>query len=180
MVEWPDNGEGVVRLIQYPDLQREVRGIVNIVEELWRGDAPGDIIILAQRKKNGTYIYEELVRREIPAKSYYKEAELEDEETQERFGYLKLAAERDDRVALRWLLGRNSTSWLRGGYARVRAHSARTGLSPWQVLEGLRDEDIALPILAPSWLGSKKFANAPRSYRISMKRVSLRSSTNLP
>jgi DNA helicase II / ATP-dependent DNA helicase PcrA len=150
LLEWPENGEGTVRLIQYPDLQREVTGIVNIVEGLMGEEThPGDIIILAQRKKIGTYIYEELVRRGIPAKSYYQEAELEDEETQERFAYLKLAAERDDRVALRWLLGRHSTSWLRGGYARVRAHSAHSGLSPWQVLEGLRDGDIALPHTGP-------------------------------
>jgi superfamily I DNA/RNA helicase len=150
LIEWPDNGEGIVRLIQYPDLQREVRGIVNIVEELMgQGTHPGDIIILAQRKKIGTYIYEELVEREIPAKSYYQEAELENEETQERFAYLKLAAERDDRVALRWLLGRHSTSWLRGGYGRVRTHSAHTGISPWQVLEALRDEEIALPHTRP-------------------------------
>jgi superfamily I DNA/RNA helicase len=150
LVEWEPNGEGVVRLIQYPDLQREVRGIADIVEGLMgEGTHPGDIIVLAQRKKIGTYIYEELVEREVPAKSYYQEAELEDEETQERFAYLKLAANRDDRVALRWLLGRNSTSWLRGGYARVRAHSAHTGLSPWQVLEAVRDNDIELPRTGP-------------------------------
>jgi superfamily I DNA/RNA helicase len=150
LVECPANGEGIVRLIQYPDLQHEVRGIADIVEELMGEEThPGDIIILAQRKKIGTYIYEELVKRAIPAKSYYQEAELEDEETQERFAYLKLAADRDDRVALRWLLGRESSSWLRGGYQRVREHSVNTGLSPWQVLEGLRDGDIQLPHTGP-------------------------------
>ncbi|MGZ2412091.1 ATP-dependent DNA helicase UvrD/PcrA [Sphingomonas sp. F9_3S_D5_B_2] len=150
LVEWPPNGDGIVRVIQYADLQREVRGIVDIVEGLMGEEThPGDIIILAQRKKIGTYIYEELVNRGIPAKSYYQEAELEDEETQERFAFLKLAAERDDRVALRWLLGKGSASWLRGGYARVRANSAQTGLSPWQILEALRDEDIALPHTGP-------------------------------
>lgn len=146
LIEWGENGEGEVRLIQYPDLDREVKGIASIVEGLMgAGTHPGDIIILAQRKKIGTYIYEELLERGIPAKSYYKEAELDDEETQERFAYLKLAADRDDRVALRWLLGRSSGSWLRGGYARVRAHSAHTGLSPWQVLEAIRDHDIVIP-----------------------------------
>lgn len=150
LVECPANGEGVVRLIQYADLQREVRGIVDIVEGLMGEEThPGDIIILAQRKKIGTYIYEELVSRGIPAKSYYQEAELEDEDTQERFAYLKLAADRDDRVALRWLLGRHSTSWLSGGYRRVRDHSTNTGLSPWQVLQGLEAGDIELPHTGP-------------------------------
>lgn len=150
LVEYEENGDGIVRLIQYSDLENEVRGIADIVEELMgAGTHPGDIIILAQRKKIGTYIYEELVSRELPAKSYYQEAELEDEKTQERFAYLKLTAESDDRVALRWLLGRNSNSWLKGGYARVRTHSAHAGLSPWQVLERIRDESISLPYTAP-------------------------------
>lgn len=35
------------------------------------------------------------------------------------------------------------------GYARVRAHAAETGLSPWQVLEALRDGDIHLPHTGP-------------------------------
>jgi len=146
LVEYAPNGNGIVRLIQYPDLQHEVSGIVDIIEEqMGEGSHPGNIIVLAQRKKIGTYIYEELLNRGIPAKSYYQEAELEDEETQERFAYLKLAADSDDRVALRWLLGRDSASWLRGGYARVRAYSAHTGLSPWQILEALRDGDLELP-----------------------------------
>jgi DNA helicase II / ATP-dependent DNA helicase PcrA len=150
LVEWDQNGEGEVRIVQFQDLEREVRGVANITENLMgEGTHPGDIIILAQRKKIGTYIYEELISRGIPSRSYYQEAELQNEETQERFAYLKLAADRDDRVALRWLLGRHSTSWLRGGYARVRAHSAETGLSPWQVLEALRDGDIHLPHSGP-------------------------------
>lgn len=150
LIELESNGEGVVRIIQYHNLQHEVEGVVDIVEELMgEGTHPGDIIVLAQRKKIGTYIYEGLIERGFPSKSYYQEAELENEETQERFAYLKLAASGDDRVALRWLLGRYSTSWLRGGYARVRSHSAQTGLSPWRVLEALRDEDISLPHTGP-------------------------------
>lgn len=148
--EFEDNGEGEVRLIQYQTLTDEVSGIADIVEDLLSQDIhPGDIIILAQRKKIGTYIYEELVRRNVSAKSYYQEAELDDEETQVRFAFLKLSADSDDRVALRWLLGRNSSGWLKGGYRRVRERSADTGLSPWQVLEGLQNGDLSLPHTAP-------------------------------
>lgn len=146
LVEFEENGDGEVRLIQFPDLDREVRGIADIVESLLGdGTHPGDIIVLAQRKIIGTYIYEELKGRDLPAKSYYQEAELDDEETQERFAYLKLAANDDDRVALRWLLGRNSNTWLRGGYKHVRNYSAETGISPWSTLVGLQDGEINLP-----------------------------------
>lgn len=148
--EFAENGDGVVRLIQYVDLEREVQGIANIVEDLMgSGTHPGDIIILAQREVIGTYIYEELVSREVPVKSYYQESELDDAETQERFALLKLAANSDDRVALRWLLGRYSKSWYRGGYARVKEHAVRTGLSPWQILQALSDGDLKLSRTGP-------------------------------
>jgi DNA helicase-2/ATP-dependent DNA helicase PcrA len=113
------------------------------------GMHPGDIIILAQREIIGTYIYEELISRKVPTKSYYQDAELDDVETQERFAFLKLAASKEDRVALRWLLGRHSTSWLSGGYARVRAYSAEKGLSPWDVLQALHQKTILIPHTAP-------------------------------
>lgn len=146
LVEYEANGEGSVRIIQYAELDREVQGISDIVEHLMgEGTHPGDIIILAQRRKIGSYIYEELLNRGIPAKSYYQEAELEDEETQKRFAFLKLSADRDDRVAFRWLLGMDSSSWLKGGYSRVRAHSVATGLSPWQVLDALQSQELCIP-----------------------------------
>lgn len=150
LIEYAPNGDGAVRLIQYQHLENEVSGIADIIEELMgEGTHPGDIIVLAQRKKIGTYIYEELVSRDVPTKSYYQEAELDDVDTQERFAYLKLAASNEDRVALRWLLGRNSGSWLSGGYARVRAHAEQSGLSPWDVLKALRDHDISIPHTTP-------------------------------
>jgi len=150
LVEYESNGDGAVRLIQYQNLAAEVGGIASIVEELMgEGTHPGDIIVLAQRKIIGTYIYEELLSRGVPTKSYYQDAELDDVDTQERFAFLKLAASKEDRVALRWLLGRHSTFWLSGGYARVRAHSAETGLSPWDVLQALHEKVIVIPHTAP-------------------------------
>lgn len=150
LAEFPANGEGEVRIVQYLDLEREVQGIAGIVEQLLGEDThPGEIIILAQRKKIGTYIYEELVNRGIPVKSYYQEAELGNEITQENFAYLKLASNHDDRVALRWLVGRNSSSWLRGGYAHVRSYSEQNGLSPWQILTALSDGDIHMAHTGP-------------------------------
>lgn len=146
LAEFADNGEGEVRIIQYKHLDDEVQGICNIVEELMgAGTHPGEIIILAQRRKIGTYIYEELLNRNILAKSYYQEAELDDEDTQERFALLKLASDNDDRVALRWLIGKGSAEWYKGGYRRIREHCEANGLEPWTVLQSLSDKDISLP-----------------------------------
>lgn len=148
--EWADNGQGDVQIIQYPDLDREIQGIGDLVERLMgAGTHPGNIIVLCQRKKVGTLIYEHLKGRELPTKSYYAEAEIDYEETQRRFAQLKLAADPDDRVALRWLLGRNSANNLTGGYRRIRATAEQSNLTPWQVLEALADGEITLPFTNP-------------------------------
>jgi DNA helicase-2/ATP-dependent DNA helicase PcrA len=77
--------------------------------------------------------------------SYYAESELDAEDTQRRFAYLKLFVNTDDRVALRWLLGQGSSSWLSGGYARLRSHCQETGEAPWQSLSRLHSGTLRIP-----------------------------------
>jgi superfamily I DNA/RNA helicase len=116
------------------------------VSELIQGGIPpGDILILAQRSVIGTPIYEALVGRGIPTKSYYAEAELDDQFAQQQFARLKLYVDPEDRVALRWLLGLHSGTWLCRGYARLRRHAEEQGASPWRVLEDLEQGVVNIP-----------------------------------
>jgi DNA helicase II / ATP-dependent DNA helicase PcrA len=141
-----ENGPGEVLIIQYPTLEDEVRGIINkIIEIIEAGIDPGDILILAQRGVIGTPIYEELLANNIPTRSYYAEVELDAEEAQVRYAFLKLFVHRDDRVALRWLLGRGNNSWFARSYARIRLHCEQTGLALWEVLEQLTDGRLRIP-----------------------------------
>lgn len=146
LVPMASNGAGVVRIIQYANLHQEIAGVVNIVVNLIEaGTRPGDILILAQRGVIGTPIFESLVGRRIPARSYYAEAELSDEDAQRRFALLKLFVDREDRIALRWLLGLGSNNWLAGNYRRVREHCESSGASPWQCLESLEANTVRIP-----------------------------------
>lgn len=144
--EIAENGAGVVRIIRYQDIENETEGVADIIQSLVEEDDfdPGEILVLAQRKVIGTPIYEALVERGIAAKSYYAEAELDTEFVQERYAFLKLLSDTDDRVALRWLVGLHGNHWNRAGYRRVRAECEQTGLSPWAVLEALVDGEIHL------------------------------------
>ena len=138
LVPIPGNGEGDVRIIQYENLDDEVSGITNIVIDLiGQGMAPGDILVLAQRKEIGTPIYESLIASDIPARSYYSEAELHSHDAQWGFALLKLFADREDRVALRWLVGLSGSNWNAAGYKRIRQHCEESGASPWVVLSAL-------------------------------------------
>jgi DNA helicase II / ATP-dependent DNA helicase PcrA len=138
LVARAENGEGDVRIIQYASLDREVVGISALVRQLIaQGHGPGDILILAQRGVIGTPIYEALRTQDVPARSYYAESELDADTTQVRFAFLKLFGDRSDRVALRWLLGCDSSSWRAGSYRRLREHCEDLGTEPWDALEAL-------------------------------------------
>lgn len=142
----PANGEGVVRIIQYSTLDREVNGILQeVFGMIERGVQPGDILILAQRGAIGTPIYEGLKGYNIPVRSYYAEVELDAEDAQRRFALLKLFVSRDDRVALRWLLGLGSSNWLAPSYARVRDYCEQNGAAVWETLERIAGGEISLP-----------------------------------
>jgi DNA helicase-2/ATP-dependent DNA helicase PcrA len=141
-----ENGDGDVRILQYGNLRSEVIGIADIIGNLIEnGYSPGEILVLAQRGVIGTPIYNELVERSIPVRSYYTEAELDLEETQRRFSILKLFINNDDRVALRWLLGLNGNRWNSAGYERVRQYCEENGLTPWQCMSQLEANTIQLP-----------------------------------
>jgi superfamily I DNA/RNA helicase len=137
------NGDGIVRVIRYMTVAQEAQGIANIIQDLVDdGVLPGDILVLAQRDAIGTPIYEALTELGVPTKSYYAEAELETEFAQERYAYLRLLSDTDDRVALRWLVGLYGHNWNEAGYRRVRQECEANGLSPWAVLTALADGEL--------------------------------------
>ena len=103
-------GEGDLGIYQFANVAGEARRIARFVERLIneQGYAPGEILILAQRRAIGNPIHDALRARGLPSKSYYQETELDSAAAQERFAILKLTVDREDRVALRWLIGLGS------------------------------------------------------------------------
>jgi DNA helicase-2/ATP-dependent DNA helicase PcrA len=143
----PGNGPGDVRILQYNTLADEVAGITTIVRGMVDDDSvpPGDILILAQRGAIGTPIYDALSGYNVPVRSYYSESELDAPATQRRFALLKLFVDREDKVALRWLVGQSGSNWNAAGYRRVRSYCEANGVTPWQVLEQLSDGSVIIP-----------------------------------
>ena len=146
LVARPENGAGDVRIIQYNELGQEVAGVADLIGEMIvNGTPPGDILVLAQRGAIGTPIYEALIERDTPVRSYYAEAELDAIDAQQKFALLKLFVDRQDRVALRWLVGLNYNNWNAAGYRRIREHCEQSGATPWEALEQLANGIIQLP-----------------------------------
>lgn len=139
-------GPGAVSIRQYPNLNREVAGVAATIQQMIAlGTPAGDILVLAQSRAVGTPIYEALLAGGVPARSEYTESELERVAARYSFALLKLFANQDDRVALRWLVGRNGNKFHAAGYKRVRDHCDATGLSPWQALSQLSAGTLSLP-----------------------------------
>jgi superfamily I DNA/RNA helicase len=150
LVAIPAKGVGDVSILQFPDLDREVLGVVTRIQQLIASGVPaGDILVLAQSRAVGTPIYEALLASGVPARSEYTESELERESAQWSFALLKLHANQEDRVALRWLVGKSSNNFHAAGYRRVRDHCEATGLSPWQVFTQLNARTLRIPHTGP-------------------------------
>ncbi len=150
LVPREENGDGDIRIVQFKSLSDEIEGVVDAVEELVdTGNRPGDILILAQRGAIGTPVYELLIERGIRVTSYYAESELNSEEAQRKLSLLKLLVDRDDRVALRWLLGLGSKNWRSPSYLRIRAYCNAEGISPWEALTRLSDGALKIPHTKP-------------------------------
>ncbi len=133
-----ENGEGIFEIYQYATKDAEVQGVVDRVKELIdNGEEAGNILVLAQRRIYATPIYEALIAKGISAKSYFENAEIDDDDAKRRFALLKLFVDRSDRVALRWLVGQQSASWNAAGYSRIREHCETNDMSPWEVMEQL-------------------------------------------
>lgn len=146
LVSLAAKGPGAVSILQYPNFNQEIAGIVATVQHMVTAGTPaGDILVLAQSRAVGTPIYEALLAGGVPARSEHTESELEREAAQYSFALLKLFANQDDRVALRWLVGRNGNNFHAAGYRRVRNHCETTGLSPWQVLNQLSAGTLSIP-----------------------------------
>jgi len=140
------NGVGDVRIIQYDTLNAEIAGVVQLVSEyIANGVPPGDILVLAQSKAVGTPIFEAIAGDGVAVQSEYTESELNSMDAQRAFALLKLLDNRDDRVALRWLIGVDGNNWNAAGYRRIRESCETTDDAPWAVLERLRDGILTLP-----------------------------------
>lgn len=139
------NGTGEVRIVQYHSIEQEVAGVTELVSQMVNnGTPPGDILVLTQSRAFGTPIYEALVTRGVPTKSYYAESELNHYDAQRAFALLKLFVNREDRVALRWLVGVNGNNWHSAGYRRVRNHCDTNGISPWEAMTQLASGALSL------------------------------------
>jgi superfamily I DNA/RNA helicase len=139
-------GKGEVQIVQLNNSIDEANWIAKKIKALLAdGAQPADIIVLVQRKRAARVILNALNQIEVPAKSYYEESQLESDDAQVQFALFKLFLHKDDRVALRYLLGYGSQNFRATAYAKLRAHCENTGDSLYGALEQMSTGILKLP-----------------------------------
>lgn len=143
-------GKGEVNIVQLANSEVEAAWIATRVKELLaKGVEPNEIIVLVQRKKGAPILVNALKAENVPAKSYYEESQLETDEAQMRFAAFKMLLNKDDRVALRYLLGVGSPNFRATPYAKMRAHCEQTGDAPFAALEKMAAGTLKLKHTKP-------------------------------
>ena len=143
----PERRKGKVFIVQWEEMAQETEGLAAYVRELveQRGVRPKDVMVLCPRRVIGYGIRDLLKGWDIPTHSFFREEALDSTSAQEAFCLLTLLADEDDRTALRWWLGRHSSTGLRGGYGRLREYCEATNKSPRGALEELRKGRREIP-----------------------------------
>jgi DNA helicase-2/ATP-dependent DNA helicase PcrA len=141
-----ENGHGLAEILQYDALTNEAIGIAEYIKDLIENKAykPGEILVLAQRRSIGNPIYEALVGRSIPSKSFYQEGILDNISAQERLAILKLLVDPHDRIALRWVLGFGSADFRKGAYGRLKTYCDHHDAEPFETMTQLESGSISI------------------------------------
>jgi DNA helicase II / ATP-dependent DNA helicase PcrA len=140
------NGEGVVSILQFQTSESEADGIVaDIVRRIEAGTRPEDILVLTTRKVLGMKIADRLREAAVAHREYLRESVLQSDEVTERLCLLLLVADRDNRPALRWLIGRGHATFRAPQYQRLRELCEDEDAAPWDVLCSIADDERPLP-----------------------------------
>ena len=132
------NQDGIVKIVQWKSLADEISGICSVVDQEIKKNniRPEDVLILAPVRKIGYQVRDELVKKGINAKSYFRETAIGTDELKHNFSLLSLAANREDRVSLRYLLGERNATFCAAGYKHLLQFAQEHEVSIEEALDG--------------------------------------------
>jgi len=144
LTEKSENIDGEIHVIQWNGLKKEAKGIGIIVKHFVEreGIPPGEVLILAQRQQIAKNIEEEIKKNDIDVINYYNDDILNNDISKERYVILNLLAYTNDRVALRWWLGKGNNNWNASPYSKLRSHCETTHDTLLEALEKLKNGAI--------------------------------------
>lgn len=143
----PSTPAGEIHMTQWQNPSEESQGLASYIKHLLtnRGYRPRDVLVITPRWLLADQIQAACDKKDISVYNFYQEKALKEKLAQRALALLTLLANREDRVALRWWLGRDSQTGLSGSYEKLREHCEKTGESPRQALETAVQGKLRLP-----------------------------------
>jgi DNA helicase II / ATP-dependent DNA helicase PcrA len=135
----------IIHLLQWQTLTEEAEGIASYIHHLTTKETykPGDILVLSPRRLIANEIKSQLAKRDskIPIHSFYNDKLLEPPEVQEAISKLQLLNNLQDRVSLRFWLGKGSDTWQSREYENLRKLCEKSGKTPVDTLMEIRNDN---------------------------------------
>ena len=152
--------EGDVAIVQWPELDDEVEGVVAAIVSDVQNERrqPGDILVLTGRHKIGEAIRQALTSLDVPAHSFFTEEAVRTPDAQRALALLWLAVE-DDPVSLRVILGYADQNARAPSYQKLMEYCRANGITEREALEAVR-AGSKLPVNARAFLGQYNTALA--------------------
>ena len=140
------NGKGMIHVWQFWMSKHEADQVVREIECLVDSQSvsPAEILVLVRDKQYGKEIDLALTKSHVTHRSFLAEATTVNISVRHQLQILSLLVDRDDRIALRWLLGEKSSSnWYTGSYKQLqRVCSKQSNLTPWVALTQQADKQV--------------------------------------
>ncbi len=129
--------DGAVAIVQWPDVDAEIDGIVSAIAGDIGADrrTPGEILVLTNWRKIGERIRARLTELEIPARSFFTEEELASDEGREALALLRLISDENDAPALRVIVGLGDAAGRTEAYQRLLGFCRENKATPLTALE---------------------------------------------
>jgi len=146
----PGVAAGRVHVVEWDRPEEEATGLARFIK--WyletQGVSPGQVLALSPRRQIGYALRDELQALGVAAHSYFHEEALESDEAKERFSALSLAANTQERVALRCWLGLGCRAVSPAAYRRLREHCESSGDTCLHAVRRMASGSLTLPYLA--------------------------------
>lgn len=141
----PDNNQGIVHIIQFNTLNKEIVGVCEIInKEILNGNYnPKDFLILVPYKDTGKEVKKQLEKKGVCAELYSTDP-FQTLQSKKSFSILKLLCDDTDMVSWRYLIGHHKKGFLSKEYRIIWEYSIANNIDLIEILDALDNGNLKL------------------------------------